>query len=89
MLIYRNPYLKGVISILAIDLIQVEAIIHALFNTRNVFKVPDFKPMVEHGLNPALGVQKIKSDFTAEKFRNEKITLPLQIIDYIVVHLLE
>ena len=44
--------------------------------------------MVEHGLNPALAVQKIEPNFTAEEFRHEKITLPLQIIDYIVVHLL-
>ena len=45
--------------------------------------------MVEHCLDPALLVQKIKPNLTTEEFRHEKVALPLQIIDYVVVHLLK
>ena len=56
MLVDWNPDLKGVVSVLAIDLVQVEPIVHALLDTGYIFKVANFEPVVEHSLDPSLVV---------------------------------
>ena len=89
MLVDWNPDLKGVVSVLAIDLVQVEPIVHALLYSGYVLKVANFEPVVEHSLDPSLVVQEIESNLTAEELGYKKISLPLKVVDDIVIHLLQ
>ena len=87
MLVDWQPDLHGVVSILAVDLVQIEAIVHRLLNADDVVIVTDIKPVVKHGLHPALAMQKIEADLTAQKLSNKEVSLPLQILDDARVHL--
>ena len=89
MFIDWNPYLKSVISILSIDLVQIKAIVHALLDPCNVLIVAYFKPMVEHRLHPPLTMKQVEANLTPEEFGHKKISLPLQIVDDVRVHLLK
>ena len=84
-----DPDLKSMVGVLTVDLVQVKPIVHALLHTGNVLVVANFKPVVEHGLDPALAMQQIKTNLTAEEFGHKQVTLPLKIVDDIVVHLLK
>ena len=89
MFIDWNPYLKSVISILSIDLVQIKAIVHALLNSRDVLVVAYFKPMVKHRLHPSLTMKKVKANLTSKELGDEKVSLPLQIVYDICIHLLK
>ena len=52
-----QPDLHGVVCILAVDLVQIEAIVHRLLDADDVVVVADIEPVVEHGLHPALAMQ--------------------------------
>ena len=88
MLIDWDPYLKCVVCVLSIDLIQIQAIVHALLHSCDVLVVANFEPMVEHWLDPTLTVKQVEADLTSQELGHEEVSLPLQIIDDVRIHLL-
>ena len=45
-LIDRQPNLHGVIRILSIDLVEIQSVIHALLNARNIVVVSNIEPVI-------------------------------------------
>lgn len=87
MLIDRKPDLHGVIRVLSVDLIKVEAVIHALLDTCDIVIISNIKPVFKHGLDPALTVEKIEADLTTKEFSYKQVALALQILDNSCIHL--
>ena len=85
----RNPNLHGIVRVLTIDLVKIEAIIHALLDFFYVLIVAFFKPRIYHHLYPTLRFQQIEADLTSEEFGYEKISLSLQVLNDLRVHLSE
>ena len=45
-LIDRQPNLHGVVRILSIDLVEIQSVIHALLNARNIVVVSNIEPVI-------------------------------------------
>ena len=82
-----QPDLHSVVSVLPVDLIQVEAIVHGLLNAHDVIIITDIEPVIKHRLNPTLAVQEVKSDLTAKELGHEQVSLSLKVLDDTSVHL--
>ena len=87
MLIDWQPDLHSIVRILPIDLVEIEAIVHALLHSGDVVVVAHVQPMVQHCLHPALAVYEIEAYLASEKLCHEKVTLPLQVLNNARLHL--
>ena len=89
MLVDGQPDLHGIVCVLPIDLVQVKAVVHALFYLCDVLEVADIEPVVKHALHPALAVKQVEANLTAQELCDKEVSLPLQVLDNASVHLRE
>lgn len=87
-LIDWKPDLHRIVRVLPIDLIEEEAVEHRLLHPCNVVIVADVDPVFEHSVNPSLTVQEVEANLGSKELRDEKVSLPLQVLNNPRVHLL-
>ena len=71
MVVDWDPNLHREISVLTVDLVQVQAVVHALFDALCVVVVSFFDPVVHHSLNPSVFVKQVEPHFTAKELGHE------------------
>lgn len=81
-----DPNLVGVVSVLSVNLVQTQAIVHRLFHFGNVLEVAHVVPVLQHLLHPALRVQQSEPNFRAKEFGDKQIALSLQLHNGLCFH---
>lgn len=71
MLVDGQPDLHGIVRVLSVHLVQVEAVVHGLLNAHNIIIVAHIEPVVQHSLDPALTVKQVETNLTAQELRHE------------------